>query len=380
MRIGQFSDSFLPIVDGVGRVAYEYCRLLSKNNDVSIICPMNDMGNRGQYDFEIIDYYSKRLLVNKQYELGLTVDPHYRRLLDMKQFDIVHVHTPFIAGIEGVIYGKQHHVPIVGTFHSKYYDDFLQITRSKHLAEFGTDAIVEFYNQCDEVWTVSKYAAKTLKSYGYKGKIQVVSNGINISRITNKQVLLAKKQFNIDTKKPTLLYVGQINWKKNIELIIKACSLLSKNNIDYNLLLVGQGPHEKDVVSKCKQLDIIGNTIFTGPIKNQELLNGLYSLADLFVFPSDYDTYSMVVREAAVASTASVVLKNSAPSEPIIDGVNGFICNNNANSLFNVLKNNILDRDKLRTIGLEAKNTIPVSWDLIIKDVEDRYKKLISNH
>ena len=62
LRIGQFSDSFLPIVDGVGRVVYNYCSTLgNKGQEVVAVCPMEDMGYRGNYPFEIIDYYSTTL-------------------------------------------------------------------------------------------------------------------------------------------------------------------------------------------------------------------------------------------------------------------------------------------------------------------------------
>lgn len=378
MKIGQFSDSFLPIVDGVGRVAYKYCdTLANKGHDVCAMVPMNDMGNRGKYPFEIVDYLSKELLINKAYDVGLTIDPHYRKILDMKNFDIVHVHTPFIAGLDGIRYGNQHNIPIVGTFHSKYYDDFLQITGSKYIAEFGVDVVVEFYNHCDEVWTVSENSADTLYSYGYNKQIYVIQNGMDIKDIDYTLAIDAKKHFGLNTDDPILLYVGQMNFKKNIERIINSCGLLKKNNIPFQLVLAGQGPHEKEIHNLCDKFDITSSTIFTGHIQDENLLNGLYALADLFVFPSNYDTYSMVVREAANARTASVVLKNSAPAEVIEDGVNGLLCEDNDESLFEVIKNNIANRDNLIELGIRAKETIPVSWDCIIDQALDRYQYLI---
>ena len=84
-----------------------------------------------------------------QYDAGLPpFDLHYNARLEMTDFDIVHVHTPFIAGYEGVKYARDRKIPIVGTFHSKYYDDFLQMTGSKAMASIGTDVVVNFYNNC----------------------------------------------------------------------------------------------------------------------------------------------------------------------------------------------------------------------------------------
>ena len=127
MKIGEFSDSFLPVVDGVGRVAYSYCdHIARKGHECSAIVPLTKMGYRGQYPFEIIDYYSKSMPGMPQYKFGAPViDEHYQQHLSMTEFDIVHIHTPFIAGQEGIRYARKHDIPLVGTFHSKYYDDFL---------------------------------------------------------------------------------------------------------------------------------------------------------------------------------------------------------------------------------------------------------------
>ncbi|MBR3228364.1 MAG: glycosyltransferase [Erysipelotrichaceae bacterium] len=379
LKIGQFSDSFLPVVDGVGRVVYNYCQTLGeKGHETYAIVPMEDMGYRGQYPFEIIDYYSTNVF-NTAYNAGIPdIDPHFMKRMETKDFDIIHVHTPFIAGIEGIRYAHKHNKPVVGSFHSKYYDDFLQMTGSKHLANIGTDVIVKFYEACDDVWTVSENSAETLRSYGYNRPIQVIQNGMDIKDIDYSLAIKAKKHFNLGFE-PVLLYVGQMNWKKNIERILKACALLNKDGISFQLVLAGKGPHEQEIRKMIQDLGFVDKTTLTGHILDEDLLYGLYALADLFVFPSLYDTYSMVVREAANARTASVVVRNSAPAECIKEGENGFLCEDNDESLYEVMREALKDRDRLIDMGIRAKETIPVSWDVIIDEALERYRYLIEN-
>ena len=381
MKIGQFSDSFLPIVDGVGRVVYNYCHTLgSMGHQTSAIVPMEDMGYRGNFPFEIIDYYSSTV-PSTAYNAGIPLlDNHYDKRLEMTSFDIVHVHTPFIAGLQGVKYAKAHNIPLVGSFHSKYYDDFLQITGSKHLAKFGTDMIVNFYDKCDEVWTVSENSAETLKTYGYTKPIYVIGNGMDIKDVGNDLALKAKKHFGLNDDTSILLYVGQINWKKNLERILEASSFLKRDNIKFRLVLAGKGPHMDELRLKAKELGIYDDILLTGHILDEDLLSGLYALADIFVFPSLYDTYSMVVREAAIAKTASVVVRGSAPSECIKDKENGLLCDDTSESLFSVLKECLLDKKMLSYLGENAKKTIPVSWDVIMKQAVERYEKIIENY
>ena len=223
MKIGQFSDSFLPIIDGVGRVVYNYCETIAnKGHECTIVAPLDKFGYRGKFPFEIIDFYAKKLPIMGSYDAGLPpFDLHYNARMDMTDFDIVHVHTPFITGYEGIKYARDRKIPIVGTFHSKYYDDFLQVTGSKTIASLGTDVVVNFYNHCDEVWAVSENSALTLVSYGFKGNICIMPNGMMIKEIDLSLADKAKEYFGLNDD-PVLLFVGQQNWKKNIQRVLEA--------------------------------------------------------------------------------------------------------------------------------------------------------------
>ena len=381
MKIGEFSDSFLPIVDGVGRVVYNYCETIAKKGyECTAIVPLDKFGYRGRFPFEIIDYYSRSLPLLPQYDAGMPAfDLHYNARLKMTDFDIVHVHTAFIAGNEGIKYAKDRNIPLIGTFHSKYYDDFLQITGSRYMAELGTDMIVRFYDHCDEVWAVSESSAETLKSYGYKGHIEVMPNGMMVKELDPSWAGLAKEHFGINDD-PCLLYVGQMNWKKNILKILEAAAMLKKDGVKFNLIMAGKGPHEDEINAKIKELGIDDITHVVGHILREDLLSGLYMLADLFVFPSLYDNGPMVVREAANAGTPSIVTGGSSSAEGIDDGVNGFYCEDNSESIYRVAKSALSDLPKTRKIGLQAKDTIPVAWDEIIDDVIDRYELIINRY
>ena len=182
MRIGQFTDSFYPIVDGVGRVVYNYARALpAMGDECYVVAPMTDTGYRGGYPFELIDYTGMPLPGSPQYKAGLAVlDRHYYERIEAVTLDIAHAHTPFFSGQEALRLAAKHDVPLVGTFHSKYYDDFYKLTRAELLASIGVRFVVEFYERCDEVWAVSKTSASALRDYGFKGEIVVMENGAEL--------------------------------------------------------------------------------------------------------------------------------------------------------------------------------------------------------
>ena len=381
MKIGQFSDSFLPIVDGVGRVVYHYAMALSrKGEQCYVVAPMADTGFRGGYPFELVDFISLELPRQKQYSTGIPqLDPHYDSRMRSIQLDIVHAHSPFIAGLEAQRLARRRGIPIVGMFHSRYYDDFYQLTKTEMLANLAVATIVNFYQRCDEVWTVSQSSKETLYDYGYVGEIVVMPNGTPDIDPSDARAAAAKEKFNLPDE-PMLLYCGQMNWKKNILRILESCACYLHEGGKFTLVLAGQGPDAKSIRQKAEELGLTEHVRFTGHITGEDDLYGLYENADLFVFPSLYDTSGMVVREAAAMETPSVVVRGCATAEPILDRQNGFLCEDTTQSLCDVIKSALDNPASTKAIGKTARRTIYLSWDDIAEKTIKRYESLIERN
>jgi len=377
MRIAQFSDSFLPIVDGVGRVVYNYANyIVDKGHECYVIAPMTDTGFRGGYKFDMLDYQSIKIK-GRQYKVGVPhMDAHFIARMNMTEVDIIHAHSPFTAGQTAIIYSKKRAIPLVGTFHSKYKDDFRAATGMNMVAEVGAKFVVDFYEKCDEVWSVSDSAAETLRGYGFKGKIIVMPNGTDVQVSDPADKAMAAKEFGLGTE-PVFLFVGQQDWKKNIERILLAAAELNKEGFVFKLVLTGMGRHSDEIKKMASALGLDGKMVYTGHISDSNMLAGLYQCADLFVFPSLYDTAGLVVYEAATFGTASVVVRGSSASEPIVNGENGFLCEDDTLDLARVMESAITDKEKMRVVGQAAKSSIPKNWDGILDTVLERYEKLI---
>ena len=376
MRIVQFSDSFLPIMDGVGNVVYQYAlNMGARGHECYVVAPQTDTGYRGNYPFEIVDYIGLPLFRMKSYTIGMpALDMHCQNRLNAIEADIVHVHSPFVAGQAGIAYAQKNGLPIVGTFHSKYYDDFLQVTGIELLAKVGVKHVVNFYEKCDEVWAVSASSADTLRGYGYQGDIRMMPNGTDIRPLSEEKSLEVVEQYGLAGDESVLLFVGQINWKKNLRRVLEACAKLET---PFRLMIAGQGPHEKEVRQLAEKLGIAERTVFTGHLTDPDTLNALYRRADLFLFPSLYDTSGLVVREAAAMGTPSVTVQGSSAAECIVDGENGLLCADDSDDLARVVNAALADPDALRRMGQRARDTIPIPWTKLVDDVLECYQALL---
>ncbi|MCI6909083.1 MAG: glycosyltransferase [Clostridiales bacterium] len=378
MKIALYTDSFLPVVDGVGRVVVQYAdSLAARGHEVYVLCPQADTGFRGGLPYEIVDYVGTALPPTPQYRAGVPLlDANFRNREQMLSVDIIHAHSPGTTGLEAVRQAARRGIPLVGTFHSKYYDDVRRVTHSDALATVGARYVAEFYRHCTEVWTVSRNAAETLRGYGYHGGIRLMPNGTDRTPICEEEAARARRTFALP-EEPVLLYVGQLNFKKNLRTVLEAVSLLRGEGVRCTLALAGQGPDRDALRELAHTLGLEQNVLFTGHITDAALLRGLYRAALLFVFPSLYDTAGLVVREAAVMETPSVVVRGSAPAEVIEDGKNGYLCENTAESLAYVIAHALAHPEERRLAGRAARETIPVPWDEVIDRAEARYEELI---
>ena len=378
MRIGQFTDSFLPVVDGVGRVVHNYARTLpGKGHECYVIAPMSKVGYLGNSPYELLEFLSVEVPTQKQYSTGIPLlDAHYRERIQRIPLDIVHAHSPFIAGREAIFIAHKKKIPIVGTFHSRYYDDFYRLTKMDVAANLGVKYIVDFYSKCDEVWAVSESSAQALHGYGFQRDIVVMPNGISLTSPNEQDREQAIRIFHLP-KNNVLLYCGQMNWKKNILRILQACALLKRDERLFTLVLAGQGPDTQSIIDAAETLGLKGNIVLTGHITDEKLLYGLYQAATLFVFPSIYDTCGLVVREAATMGTPAVVVEGSGAAEQIIDRENGFICLDNDLSLHDAIVYALDQPDIAKRVGMAARKTLCISWDSIIDSVINRYANLI---
>ena len=376
MIIGQFCEVYPPHIDGVGMVVRSYAEELSKTQEACYyIAPRNSEKRfpNSVDSFPVIKFASVSL-PKEAYRIGLPrLDLTFQKDLKRIHFDIVHAHTPFIAANEALRVAKERKIPLVATLHSKYYDDILQKTHSEMIAKAVIGRVVAFYDKCDEVWTVSDASADVLRSYGYRGNVIVMENGTNLWYPTREDALAAEMHFNLGHGE-VFLFVGQQNFKKNLGNIMEAAAIYKKTHRNFKLVFVGQGPDTDKILAKSNALGLEDHMVFTGHISDREILKGLYARADLFLFPSLYDTAGLVVREAAAAGTPSLLIENSCAAEGITDGENGFLCKNTPEDICACMERAL---KTAKSVGARARETIPKPWSEIVKNVVQRYELLI---
>ncbi|WP_243154811.1 glycosyltransferase [Clostridium thermarum] len=381
--VGQFNDSYEPVMDGVANVTKNYAYWLDKMGCKSYVITPSFPGYEDETQPEVIRYFSVPIPVRKPYRFGMPqFDYPFKQDVKAIPFDIVHCHSPFSSGQLALKLAKKRGIPVVTTFHSKYYDDFKEALKSDRLAKILVNRVIDFYREVDEVWTVNQATAKTLREYGYEGRIEIVHNGTDFQPCNDEEACREKasKFLEVDDKELTLLFVGQHIWQKNLKMLVNSLKHVKDKGVKFKMFFVGEGVAKKDLEKLVEDKNLQDCIKFPGLITDRDLLRAIFARADLFLFPSLYDTFGIVVREAAVVKTPSLVIAGSNAAEDIEDGYNGFLSTDDeieyGEKIIEITKN----IDTLKTAGLNANKTLYKSWEYIVADVKERYMELIKKH
>ncbi len=374
----QFIDNFFPVIDGVTETVHQYAQRM----EGAVVCPAMEGRYLEKHDFPYPVLPSATLRVPfSRYACAVpAVDRKLPSAIAAVRPDVFHAHSPSLLGKYAVSLGKKMNLPVVATFHSKYYDAILEFTKSRVIARAVTARIVAFFESCDEVWACSGETGETLRSYGYRKPYFVMPNGTDASFPDNAAELKERAAafLKLPAGKHVLLFVGQQIWYKNQRLILDTLRLLKDRGGGYVLVMAGSGKDEQDIRRYAASLGLTGeDVLFTGLVSDRELLRGIYLNADLLFFPSVFDNAPLVLREAAVLGVPTLATEGSNAAGAIVKNVNGFTAAADPQAMSQEIERIFAD-GKIREVGQKARETIPLPWERLIPMVTERYRTVIA--
>jgi glycosyltransferase involved in cell wall biosynthesis len=174
---------------------------------------------------------------------------------------------------------------------------------------------------------------------------------------------------NERNKTPVILFVGNLIYRKGIDLLAKACGILKNRKVNFKLRLLGGG-EQSWAEEEFKKNDLL-DLIEYGGFCEGEKLREEYSKADLFVLPSRHDTYGVVTYEAAASSLPLVISKNAGSSEVLVnEGFNGFIIDPFNSELFADRLEELLKNQELRNLFGERSKKIASEWSVEVMNIK----------
>lgn len=366
MRIGIFTDTYPPFINGVSTSIVSMEKALKKEGHEVFIVTVNpeEMAYKMDEDDHIIRIPGIPIGI---YDYRLTGIYPIKAINKIKNWnlDIIHSHTEFGIGTFARIIAKQYNIPLVHTYHTMYEDYIHYITHGhfNRSSKLIVEHLTKFY--CDK--TAKELIVPSKKTYDlFKEKykvdknIHIVPTGIEVDRFYKENnnvndVNKVKEDLGIKKGDFVILYVGRIAQEKSIDVLLNAHTEIIKKHKNCKLIIVGSGPDYPHFVDMTVKLKMTKNVIFTNAIPWSEIPL-YYQVADLFATASKTETQGLTVIEAMAASVPVVCYDDEAFRQVVVDDLNGKFFKTK-DEYIKVINDLIKNPDKVKYMKSQARNT-----------------------
>jgi 1,2-diacylglycerol 3-alpha-glucosyltransferase len=251
---------------------------------------------------------------------GVPGDPEDRRMawgalqrelaaLPRGEFDLVHIHTPFIAHYAGVRFARQAGIPCLATYHTffeEYLHHYLPVV-PRRLGRFIARHFTR--SQCAQVQALiapSEPMRTVLDEYGVRTPIHVLPTGLAADRFRAGDASAFRARAGIAADRPLMTYIGRVAHEKNIGFLVQVLRRVLQDVPQAMLVIAGEGPAREGLRAQVASLGLTASVHFAGYLERDTELLDCYAAAAAFVFASRTETQGLVLLEA-MAQGAPVV-------------------------------------------------------------------------
>jgi glycosyltransferase involved in cell wall biosynthesis len=280
------------------------------------------------------------------------------RLLPAVKLDVIHTHHPFLLGQTAATKAQELNLPLVFTFHTQYreythYIPFPAETVQNFLKNAIDRWLQDFMRRCQHIIIPSESMRDTLvNEYGLKNNFTVIPTGIDLDlyRKASGAKIRSKRHWEKDI---VMVSIGRLAPEKNWPTLIQAAALVLKENPQFRLVLIGDGPERKNLEDLAKELGIQKRVTFVGSLSFSETPSYMKA-ANLFGFASVTETQGLATLEAMAAGLPVVAVDASGTRDMLKHGQQGYLVENDAEALAAGIKKLLSNPDRMQKFAQAA--------------------------
>lgn len=293
-----------------------------------------------------------------------------KRLLDFAP-DIVHIAVPDLLGHAALALARAQNIPVVASYHTRYETYLKHYWYLAPLEGLLTRILRRFYDACREVYVPSDSTRDALLADGLRNNFKPWPRGIDTERFhPGKRSPAWRARHGIGENELVILHVSRLVREKRLDTLTAA---LNKIAVPHRVVIVGDGPDRGFAEAK------LPHAVFTGFLSGDELADA-YASSDIFVFPSDSESFGNVTLEAMASGLACVCADATGSRSLVVAGETGFLAPaDDAEAFSRHITHLAQDESLRRRMGLAARaRSLSFSWDETLARLLGYYRALLS--
>ena len=307
MKIGIFTDTYLPDINGVATSSHILRHALEKHGH-EVLIVTSELPDDSDYQDEENVLRLPGIEMKKIYGYRISNIFSFKGMKEITNqgLDVIHIQTEFGIGIFGKIAAQILNLPVVYTYHTMYedYSHYVAggLTPLNTIVKKSIENISRIYgDNCTELIVPSEKTKEALISYGLEKDAHIIPTGLILDafdekNIDKEKVAAIREQYQIKDEF-VVTFLGRLAPEKSVELILEAGALLKQDGVQFKMMIVGKGPSLDDLKEEARRLKIDDVVIFTGPVTSDQVPN-YYHASDMFVSASITETQGLTFIEA----------------------------------------------------------------------------------
>jgi glycosyltransferase involved in cell wall biosynthesis len=321
-----FTDTLVD-VNGVSMTLQKLGWLAYKKNlDLKIVTSLRKEEMHDSLSPNIVNLpyiYCIKIPDYETYELKIPSILNSLKIIYDLEPDEIYISTPGPIGLLGLLASKLLRVKSTGIYHTDFTMEVSKIIEDESVSRLLETLVKWFYDKMDEIGVFTEEYVKILGDRGFDtGKMRIFNKGIDAALFYPRYSM--REEVAIKNNIPegiNLLYAGRISKDKNIDFLLDVYRELIRHHGDINLIVAGEGPYLENLKQNSQDLERVK---FLGLIENNRL-PVIYSSTDVLIFPSETDTFGMVVLESQSCGLPALVSDKGGPQRIVIDGETGYV-------------------------------------------------------
>jgi L-malate glycosyltransferase len=366
-----------PTFGGSGAVATELGLLLAKRGHEVHFVSYDQPFRLGRFQervfFHAVEMEDYPLFEHPPYALALAVALH--DTARNEELDLVHVHYAIphatSAWVAQEMLGAEHDVKIVTTLHGTditlvgLHPSFHAITRFSILKSQGLTAVSDFLKR------------ETVRDFNVpEDRVEVIPNFVDTELFRPGREPCHRSTLAPDGEK-IVMHISNFRGVKRVEDVVEVFAGINAK-VPSRLVLVGDGPERPRALERAELLGVREQVLFLG---KHSSVDELLSCADLFLLPSESESFGLAALEAMACGAPVVASNTGGLPEVVEDGVSGYLCDvRDVEAMAEAGVRILADPDR-HTMMSEAGRALAVerfSADRVVPQYEAYYEKVLN--
>lgn len=320
-RVALFTGNYNHIADGVSRTLNRAVAFLDAERVPTLVFGPTVDSPPVEHAGELVAVRSIPAPGRPEYRVSLGLDRTARRRLAAFAPTLVHIATPDVLGVRARAWAMRHDVPLVATYHTHFasYLDYYRFGR----AEGALWRYLRwFYAPFRHIYVPSASMEAVLREQrvGRPEALRRWARGVETERFHPRRRSAAwRAEHGIGEGEMAVAFVSRLVWEKGLDVYAEVVNRLTAEGKPVRALVVGDGPARAELAARLPE-----TAVFTGHLEGDALPTA-YASADVFVFPSDTETFGNVTLEAMASGLPAVCAAAPGASDLVADGETGFL-------------------------------------------------------